>query len=120
MTEINLHAVMEDDVIKPLSTADQLSQVSWWLKHKIKRSCTKKMLLRRVPFLTWLPKYGLQDGLGDLVAGVTVGLTVIPQSLAYSNIAGLPAQVKHDRAITNSLVCTVTFSVFIKWHKVLL
>lgn len=30
--------------------------------------------------------------MGDLIAGVTVGLTVIPQSLAYSNIAGLPPQ----------------------------
>jgi solute carrier family 26 (sodium-independent sulfate anion transporter), member 11 len=29
---------------------------------------------------------------GDLIAGVSVGLTVIPQSLAYSNIAGLPPQ----------------------------
>ncbi|ERL93393.1 hypothetical protein D910_10685 [Dendroctonus ponderosae] len=30
--------------------------------------------------------------LGDLLAGVTVGLTVIPQALAYANIAGLPTQ----------------------------
>lgn len=27
-----------------------------------------------------------------MVAGITVGLTVIPQALAYANIAGLPAQ----------------------------
>lgn len=29
---------------------------------------------------------------GDLLAGITVGLTVIPQALAYANIAGLPAE----------------------------
>ena len=29
---------------------------------------------------------------GDLIAGLTVGLTVLPQSLAYANIAKLPPQ----------------------------
>lgn len=39
-----------------------------------------------------MPKYNSSSAVGDLVAGITVGLTVIPQSLAYANIAGLPAQ----------------------------
>jgi len=30
---------------------------------------------------------------GDVIAGITVGLTVIPQSLAYAKIAELPPQV---------------------------
>ncbi|XP_012273591.1 sodium-independent sulfate anion transporter [Orussus abietinus] len=51
--------------------------------------CTKKTLYKRLPILRWLPRYNGQDALGDLVAGITVGLTVIPQSLAYSNVAGL-------------------------------
>lgn len=46
-----------------------------------------------MPILNWLPRYDGHDALGDLVAGVTVGLTVIPQSLAYANVAGLPPQV---------------------------
>ena len=28
-----------------------------------------------------------------MVAGLTVGLTVIPQAIAYANVAGLPLQV---------------------------
>lgn len=64
-----------------------------WATKRAKQGLTKKLLLRRIPFLTWLPKYNGQDAVGDLVAGITVGLTVIPQSLAYSNIAGLPPQV---------------------------
>lgn len=28
--------------------------------------------------------------LGDLIAGLTVGLMVLPQGLAYASIAGLP------------------------------
>lgn len=37
-------------------------------------------------------RYSTEKGVGDLIAGITVGLTVIPQSLAYANIAGLPPQ----------------------------
>lgn len=51
------------------------------------------MLFKRVPVLNWLPKYRMDDAVGDLIAGITVGLTVIPQALAYSGIAGLDAQV---------------------------
>lgn len=59
----------------------------------IKLTCTKKKLYKRIPILSWLPRYNNQDALGDLVAGITIGLTVIPQSLAYANVAGLPTQV---------------------------
>jgi len=56
---------------------------------------------KRLPFLIWMPKYNSEDAVGDLVAGITVGLTVIPQGLAYANLAGLPAQV----CITSLVVC---------------
>ncbi|XP_063381080.1 sodium-independent sulfate anion transporter-like [Cydia fagiglandana] len=58
----------------------------------VRRRLNRKTLHKRVPVTRWLPRYSTQDALGDLIAGVTVGLTVIPQSLAYSNIAGLPPQ----------------------------
>lgn len=29
----------------------------------------------------------------DVLAGLTVGLTVVPQALAYAEVAGLPVQV---------------------------
>ena len=43
--------------------------------------------------MDWLPKYDVQTGVSDLIAGVTVGLTVIPQGIAYALIAKLPPQV---------------------------
>lgn len=55
----------------------------------------KKTLLKRLPFLTWLPHYNRQDCIGDLIAGFTVGLTVIPQGLAYSGVVGLPPEVSN-------------------------
>ncbi len=47
------------------------------------------MLTRFFPFLRWFPLKG--DTLrGDLVAGITVSLILIPQSMAYATLAGLP------------------------------
>lgn len=57
--------------------------------------CTRKVLHKRLPILQWLPKYTINDhGIPDLVAGITVGLTVIPQAIAFANVAGLPPQVR--------------------------
>ena len=64
-----------------------------WIREKARKSFTKKLLYKRLPILSWLPKYNVDDAVGDLVAGITVGLTVIPQGLAYANLAGLPPQV---------------------------
>ena len=53
---------------------------------------SKKQLYKKVPILEWLPKYNLEKGVADLIAGVTVGLTVIPQGIAYALVAKLPPQ----------------------------
>lgn len=50
-----------------------------WIKQKTKSTCTKKMLHKRIPILGWLPQYNADSVVADLVAGTTVGLTVIPQ-----------------------------------------
>uniref|UniRef100_A0A8C1CFX7 Sodium-independent sulfate anion transporter n=1 Tax=Cyprinus carpio carpio TaxID=630221 RepID=A0A8C1CFX7_CYPCA len=44
------------------------------------------------PILTWLPRYNLTWLKMDLIAGLTVGLTTVPQALAYAEVAGLPVQ----------------------------
>lgn len=49
-------------------------------------------LKSRLPILQWLPHYKISDFQADLIAGFTVGLTVIPQGLAYADLAGLPVQ----------------------------
>ncbi|MBS4096202.1 MAG: SulP family inorganic anion transporter [Sulfuricella sp.] len=42
------------------------------------------------PFLNWFPLRGTQVR-ADLIAGITVALVLIPQSMAYAQLAGLPA-----------------------------
>uniref|UniRef100_A0A3B4AV92 STAS domain-containing protein n=1 Tax=Periophthalmus magnuspinnatus TaxID=409849 RepID=A0A3B4AV92_9GOBI len=45
-----------------------------------------------LPILTWLPQYNLKWLKMDVLAGLTVGLTTVPQALAYADVAGLPVQ----------------------------
>ena len=42
------------------------------------------------PILEWLPAYRTSMLSGDLAAGLTVGVILIPQGMAYALIAGLP------------------------------
>jgi sulfate permease, SulP family len=46
-----------------------------------------------LPILAWLPQYSRQWWQTDIVAGLTTAAVVIPQTMAYAAIAGLPAQV---------------------------
>jgi len=86
------------------ATGSRWDDLSNRIREKAKKSFTKKVMYKRLPFLSWMPKYNADDAVGDLVAGITVGLTVIPQGLAYGNLAGLPTQV----CIPSLVVCIKT------------
>ena len=49
------------------------------------------MIKRFLPFLKWYEGYNYQTFRYDLIAGITVALVLIPQSMAYAQLAGLPA-----------------------------
>ncbi|KAK3696281.1 hypothetical protein RRG08_027719 [Elysia crispata] len=63
------------------------------IKDRLKNCCsstfTVQNALGKLPIVSWLPKYRCDTFQSDLIAGLTVGLTVIPQGLAYAQIAGL-------------------------------
>ncbi len=48
-------------------------------------------LTRLMPFLGWIRQYSLRSLKIDLIAGIGVGLVLIPQSMANAQLAGLPA-----------------------------
>jgi len=50
---------------------------------------TNPVLTRLLPFLAWFPmtRASLR---ADLLAGITVALILVPQSMAYAQLAGLP------------------------------
>ncbi|KAK3671281.1 hypothetical protein LTR78_008916 [Recurvomyces mirabilis] len=44
------------------------------------------------PFVHWLPFYNTTWLAGDLVAGITIGAVVVPQGMAYAQLAALPVE----------------------------
>ncbi|KXS53249.1 MAG: sulfate anion transporter [Marinobacter sp. T13-3] len=63
---------------------------------------------RYLPILAWAPAYGRDQATSDLVAAVIVTVMLIPQSLAYALLAGLPAQV----GLYASILPLVIYAVF--------
>ncbi len=49
------------------------------------------MLIRFFPFLAWFKNYSVETLRIDSISGLTVALVLIPQSMAYAQLAGLPA-----------------------------
>lgn len=68
------------------------------------------MLKRYLPILDWLPKYKSAYLSGDIAAGFTVGIMLIPQGMAYALIAGLPPVYGLYAALVPQLIYTLTGS----------
>lgn len=51
----------------------------------------KELVCRRVYILTWIRNYDQNTAVSDMIAGVTLGLTMIPQAIAYAALAQLPS-----------------------------
>ena len=59
----------------------------------IKMADPLKRLISFLPILSWAPKYTRTEAQSDLVAALIVTIMLVPQSLAYAMLAGLPPQV---------------------------
>lgn len=46
-----------------------------------------------LPITRWLRSYTKEKFISDIIAGVTVGVTMIPQSIAYAALANLTPEV---------------------------
>jgi SulP family sulfate permease len=60
-----------------------------------------------VPMLVWAHQYNRDTLVSDLVAAVIVTIMLIPQSLAYASLAGLPPEVGLYASIAPLLLYTV-------------
>lgn len=61
-----------------------------WRMLKIKRPL--HLVGGLFPIVRWSKTYDLRTAIGDLIAGITVALTLIPQSIAYASLAGFEPQ----------------------------
>lgn len=59
--------------------------------HTLPRA-TAKYFLDKVPIVQWLPSYSPTWILSDTIAGITIGVLLIPQALAYAKIATIPGE----------------------------
>ncbi|KAK3586011.1 hypothetical protein CHS0354_033128 [Potamilus streckersoni] len=93
---------------KPIAThAVRAMQSSSKLQDCLRGICTFETVKDLLPVLRWIPKYTLFDLQSDIIAGVTVALTVIPQGLAYARVAGLPPQYGLYSAFMGCFVYTI-------------
>ncbi|KAM4044774.1 solute carrier family 26 member 10-like isoform 2-T2 [Anomaloglossus baeobatrachus] len=81
----------EEQFQKVYSTAKDLERPPLTIKEKLARSCKCSthsfltFLRHRIPIVGWLPRYKLKKWiLGDLIAGLTVGIVHIPQGMAFA------------------------------------
>ena len=51
----------------------------------------RDMIYKIFPFLLWFTNYNKEKFNADVIAGITVAMILIPQSMAYAQLAGLPA-----------------------------
>ncbi|KAJ4240442.1 hypothetical protein NW757_012407 [Fusarium falciforme] len=55
-------------------------------------SGTVQYLADKLPIIGWLPRYNPRWLVSDLIAGLTLGLMLIPQGLSYAKIADIPVE----------------------------
>ena len=67
----------------------------------------QKILKNFIPILKWLPKYKKKNFYFDFLAGINVGILLIPQGMAYALIAGLPPIYGLYAALTPQIVYAI-------------
>uniref|UniRef100_A0A6J0SMQ9 Sulfate transporter n=1 Tax=Pogona vitticeps TaxID=103695 RepID=A0A6J0SMQ9_9SAUR len=78
-----------------LEPVEKSTNFTAWVMKKVKKQCSctpakaKELIFSFLPVLKWLPKYNLKENLlGDVMSGLIVGILLVPQSIAYSLLAG--------------------------------
>ncbi|XP_016999178.2 sodium-independent sulfate anion transporter [Drosophila takahashii] len=71
---------------------EQLPNVGSLIRDAGRKLCRPATVTNKFPILKWLPRYRLEYIMQDFIAGFTVGLTTIPQAIAYGVVAGLEPQ----------------------------
>ena len=76
---------------------------------------TQDWLFRLFPFLRWWPMVNRTTLRADAVAGLTGGLVLVPQGVAFATIAGMPPQYGLYAAMLPAIVAALWGS---SWHLV--
>ncbi|KAI1275661.1 sulfate permease [Xylaria sp. FL0933] len=87
--EENIEALREE-----LRTDPNLNRVKHYSKVVPERlpSAAKQYFLDKLPIAQWLPRYSPSWLISDFMAGLTIGVMLIPQGLSYAKIATIPIE----------------------------
>lgn len=55
-------------------------------------SASVQYAAEKFPIIGWLPRYNYRWLVNDCIAGLTIGLMLIPQALSYAKIAKIPVE----------------------------
>ena len=70
-------------------------------------SAAAQYLIDKVPIVQWAPRYNPRWLIDDAIAGITLGILLIPQGLSYAKIANIPVQFGLMASWLPALIYTV-------------
>ncbi|XP_067000175.2 sodium-independent sulfate anion transporter isoform X2 [Anabrus simplex] len=68
------------------------NEITSWAKNQCNNIWSRSFLEKKLPVIQWLPTYSINFLFHDVLAGLNVALTAIPQGIAYAVVAGLEPQ----------------------------
>ncbi|KAJ1726412.1 hypothetical protein LPJ61_005203, partial [Coemansia biformis] len=83
-----------EQFVEPIHYVERKASSQEWLKENVVPTRAKTVAYAKslFPIATWIYRYNWTWFAGDLVAGATIGVVVIPQGMAYAKLAQLPPE----------------------------
>lgn len=82
-----------NDVLEPLKPGNSTTTPKYYTLRKNSelswKTKAKKKIKEKVPITDWIRDYNSEFAINDFISGITLGLTIIPESIACALLAGL-------------------------------
>jgi len=89
-------------------TAQVSESLKWFQRGSAAKAWLSQQILPCVPLLSWVQELSFKSARSDIIAGLTVGVMAIPQSMSYANIAGLP----YIYGLYSACIPTFVYAIF--------
>ncbi|KAJ3497111.1 hypothetical protein NLG97_g2154 [Lecanicillium saksenae] len=85
---------LRSNIAESYRTDPNINRAKSWVDPVCRRlpSATAEYIAEKLPAAQWLPHYDYKWILHDFIAGITIGVMLIPQGLAYAKIANIPVE----------------------------
>ncbi|KAM3533351.1 hypothetical protein MY4038_003358 [Beauveria bassiana] len=85
---------LRNNIAESFRTDPSINRVKGWVEPVRRRlpSATAEYIAEKLPAAQWLPHYNYKWLLQDVIGGITIGVMLIPQGLAYAKIANIPVE----------------------------